>query len=73
MFFKGVRISKYEGGFDMESKHLIISGIWAVVIIVIIGFFLTGTSLEFLGYLILLFIAFVFSLMTELLLRGKAK
>ncbi len=57
----------------MESKHLIIGGIWAVVIIVIIGFFLTGTSLEFFGYLILLFIAFVFSLMTELLLRGKEK
>lgn len=57
----------------MESKHFIIIGIWTAVIILFIGFFLTGTSLEFLGYLILLVIAFVFSMMTEVLLRGKGE
>ena len=57
----------------MESKHIIIAGIWVFVIIIIIGFFLTGTELEFFGYLILLFIAFVFSLITEFLLVGKQK
>jgi hypothetical protein len=55
----------------MESKHLIIAGIWVVVIIMIIGFFVTGIRLEFLGYLALLFIAFVFSLITEFLLTRK--
>jgi len=57
----------------MESKHIIIAGIWVFVIIIIIGFFVTGTELEFFGYLILLFIAFVFSLITEFLLVGKQK
>ena len=55
----------------MESKHLIIAGIWSVIIIIIIGFFITGIGLEFFGYLLLLFIAFVFSLITEFLLVGK--
>ena len=57
----------------MESKHIIIAGIWTFTIIILIGFFVTGTELEFLGYLILLFIAFVFSLITEFLLAGKTK
>ncbi len=57
----------------MESKHIIIAGLWTFVIIIIIGFFATGTKLEFFGYLILLFIAFVFSLITEFLLVGKKK
>jgi len=57
----------------MESKHIIIAGIWAFVIIIIIGFFVTGTEMEFLGYLILLFIAFVFSLITEFLLAKSKK
>jgi len=55
----------------MESKHIIVAGIWAFVIILIIGFFVMGTELEFFGYLILLFIAFVFSLITEFLLTKK--
>jgi hypothetical protein len=55
----------------MESKHIIIAGIWVVTIIILIGFFATGTKMEFLGYLILLFIAFVFSLITEFLLAKK--
>lgn len=55
----------------MESKHIIIAGIWAFVIIILIGFFVMGTELEFFGYLILLFIAFVFSLITEFLLTKK--
>ena len=54
----------------MESKHIIIAGIWVFAIIIIIGFFITGTGMEFIGYLILLFIAFVLSLITEFLL-GK--
>jgi len=55
----------------MESKHLIIAGIWAAVIIIIIGFFITGTQVEFFGYLLLLFLAFVFSLITEALFSRK--
>jgi len=57
----------------MESKNIIIAGIWAAVIIIVIGFFITGTSLEFLGYLILLAIAFIFSLVTEFLIAEKNK
>jgi hypothetical protein len=57
-------------GFGMESKHLIIIGIWIFVIILILGFFTTGTGLEFFGYLILLFIAFICSIITEYLLSG---
>lgn len=57
----------------MVGKHIITIGIWVFTIILIIGFFVTGTKLEFLGYLILLFIAFVFSLMAEYLLDGKTK
>jgi hypothetical protein len=57
----------------MESKHIIIAGTWVFTIIITIGFFVTGTELEFLGYLILLFIAFVFSLITEFLLVGEKK
>jgi len=57
----------------MESKHLIIAGIWVVVIVIIIGFFISGTKLEFIGYLLLLFIAFVFSIITEFLLAEKKK
>ena len=55
----------------MESKHIIIAGIWVFTIIIIIGFFVTETGMEFLGYLILLFIAFVLSLITEFLLGKK--
>lgn len=55
----------------MESKHIIIAGIWAFVIIIIIGFFIMGTELIFFGYLFLLFIAFVLSLITEFLLTKK--
>jgi len=66
VFNKGI-VTKYY----MESKHLIIAGIWAAVIIIIIGFFITGTKTEFLGYLILLFTAFIFSLITEFLLTKK--
>jgi len=55
----------------MESKHLIIAGIWAFVIIIIIGFFTTGIKLEFVGYIVLLFLAFIFSLITEFLLTRK--
>jgi hypothetical protein len=55
----------------MESKHIIIAGIWVVVIVIMIGFFATGIKMEFFGYLILLFIAFVFSLITEFLLAKK--
>jgi hypothetical protein len=54
----------------MESKHLIIAGIWAVVIIIIVGFFLTGIKVEFFGYIVLLLLAFILSLITEFLL-GK--
>ncbi len=57
----------------MESNHIIIAGIWAVVIITILGFFVTDAKLEFVGYLILLFIAFVFSIITEILFTGKKK
>ena len=57
----------------MESKHLIIAGIWTFTTIVVIGFFVTRIGVEFFGYLILLFIAFVFSLITEFLLPGRAK
>ena len=57
----------------MESKHIIIAGLWIFVIVIIIGFFATGTELEFLGFLILLFIAFIFSLIAEFLLVGKKK
>ena len=57
----------------MAGKHIITTGIWVFTIILIIGFFITGTELEFLGYLILFFIAFVFSLMAEFLLDGKTK
>jgi len=57
----------------MESKHIILAGIWVVVIIILIGFFTTGIQIEFFGYLILLFIAFVFSLITEFLLTEKTK
>ena len=57
----------------MESKHLIIAGIWIVVIVIIIGFFATGVRAELLGYLILLFVAFVFSLITEFFLSAKQK
>ncbi len=67
MFFNERSINEHY----MESKHLIIAGIWAVVIIIIIGFFLTGTKTEFFGYLILLFIAFIFSLITEFLLTKR--
>ncbi len=55
----------------MESRHLIIIGIWTVVTVMIIGFFATGIDLDFFGYLVLLFIAYVFSLITELLLMRK--
>jgi len=55
----------------MESKHLIIAGIWVVVIILIVGFFVTGSEMEFFGYVVLLFIAFLFSLITEFLLAKK--
>ncbi len=55
----------------MESKHLIIAGLWTAVIIIIIGFFITGTSVEFLGYLILLGVAFIFSLIAEFLPTKK--
>jgi hypothetical protein len=55
----------------MESKHLIIAGLWAAVVVIIIGFFVTGVGLEFFGYLVLLFLAFVLSLITELLLTKK--
>jgi len=57
----------------MAGKHIITIGIWVFTIVLLIGFFITGTELEFLGYLILLFIAFVFSLMAEFLLDGKTK
>ncbi len=57
----------------MAGKHIITTGIWVFTIILVIGFFITGTELEFLGYLILFFIAFVFSLMAEFLLDGKTK
>jgi hypothetical protein len=55
----------------MESKNLIIAGIWVCTIIIMIGFFVTGINMEFFGYLILLFLAFVFSLITEFLLSKK--
>ena len=55
----------------MEGKHLIIAGIWSVSIIMIIGFFVTGIELEFFGYVIILFIAFLLSLITEFLLTKK--
>ncbi|MBN2599979.1 MAG: hypothetical protein JXA75_05515 [Candidatus Thermoplasmatota archaeon] len=55
----------------MESKHLIIAGIWIFAISIVIGFFVTGVNVEFFGYLMLLFIAFVFSLITEVLLTKK--
>ncbi len=55
----------------MESKHLIIAGIWFFVIIVVVGFFVTGIKLEFVGYLALLSLAFVFSLIAEFLLTKK--
>ena len=57
----------------MAGEHIITIGIWVFTIVLLIGFFITGTELEFLGYLILLFIAFVFSLMAEFLLDGKTK
>jgi len=57
----------------MAGKHIITIGIWVFTIVLLIGFFITGTELEFLGYLILFFIAFVFSLMAEFLLDGKTK
>jgi hypothetical protein len=55
----------------MDSKNIIIAGIWIAIIIIIIGFFITGTSLEFFGYIVLLAIAFIFSLITEFLLAAK--
>ena len=55
----------------MESKHLIIAGIWVATIVIIIGFFVTGIELEFFGYLLLLFLAYLFSLITEFLLTRK--
>ncbi len=55
----------------MESKHIIIIGIWTVVIVMIIGFFATGIDLDYFGYLVLLFIAYVFSIITEFLLMRK--
>jgi hypothetical protein len=55
----------------MEGRHIILAGIWAFTLMLLIGFFMTGTSMEFLGYLILFFIAFVFSLITEFLLVKK--
>jgi hypothetical protein len=60
-----------KGGLRMEGRHIILAGIWAFTLILLIGFFMTGTSMEFLGYLILFFIAFVFSLITEFLLVKK--
>jgi hypothetical protein len=55
----------------MESKHLIITGIWVATIVIIIGFFATGVELEFFGYLVLLFLAYLFSLITEFLVTRK--
>ena len=58
-------------GGGMQSKHLIIAGIWIFAISIVIGFFVTGVNVEFFGYLMLLFIAFIFSLITEVLLTKK--
>jgi hypothetical protein len=55
----------------MESRSIIIGGIWVFVIVIIIGFFITGIKIEFFGYLMLLFIAFILSLITEFLLNKK--
>jgi hypothetical protein len=39
--------------------------------VIIIGFFATGVELEFFGYLVLLFLAYLFSLITEFLVTRK--
>jgi len=74
-FFSVIRGYAFKGDIHkracMESKHLIIAGIWIAVIVMIIGFFATGVNLEFFGYLILLFLAYAFSLITEFLLTRK--
>lgn len=55
----------------MESRHIIIAGIWVFAICILIGFFVTSIQVEFFGYLIVLFLAFILSLITEFLLSKK--
>ena len=49
----------------MDSKNIIIIGIWSFVIILIIGFFILGIELDFFGYIILLFLGFILSIIIE--------
>ena len=51
----------------MNSKNLIIAGIWAFLIIYLAGFFIVGIKMDFVVYLILFILGFIFSIITTYL------
>ena len=48
----------------MNSKNIIILGLWIFLIVLVCSFFIFEIELEFFGYLILFILGFIFSIIT---------
>ena len=48
----------------MKTKDLIIIGIWAFLIITVMGLFIYETEITFASYLLLFFLGVIFSILT---------
>ncbi len=51
----------------MNNRNLIIIGIWTFLITLVAGFFIFEIEIEFIGYLILFILGFIFSIITTYL------